>query len=211
MLLKKGSLSSESDYIEQFVTNGWGGIPELHQCARKHAVRFFIWDDDNRCLATIGASSASVIGHLKYSKEHYAVIADPKSDAFASRVSTWRYTRRGGAGNGSESRSPEDGKVGSSSVKLLSREERLKKEREAIRQLQDTRPPLPRKRNDDSQAQPSRSRASPPQRDAPPPPAMEPKKSKKEKKEAKEKSRRDMAKSVVKAKAMPVKRQRWRD
>ena len=68
---------SRQEYLKTYVDEGWGGIPELHQCARRYVARFYIWDYKNRCLACIGTPAAKTIGYLKYVNEHYSVDADP--------------------------------------------------------------------------------------------------------------------------------------
>ena len=204
---------TSADYIAAYVEAGWGGIPELYQCARIYGARFDVWNSKGQHIACVGSRHARVQGHLCYEQSHYAVIKDPQQDVLSSGIPNWRFARRGGGG-GSDSRSPTKGSPTGGPIKLVSRTERIEKEREEELRRTDTRPPLARKRKDPPADPPSRSSLSPPLRDAPEPPP-EPKMQRSEKskqkvkvKDEKKKSRREEAEKAVKveSKAMPYKR-----
>ena len=204
---------TKEGYLAAYVDAGWGGIPELYQCARTYGVCFDIWNGQGQHIACVGSRHARVQGHLCYEQSHYAVIKNPQEEVYSSGIPNWRFARRGGGG-GSDSRSPTTGPSAGVPIKLVSRTERLEKEREEELRRTDTRPPLARKRKDPPVDPPSRSSLSPPLRDAPEPPP-EPKMQRSEKskqkakaKDEKKKSRREEAEKAVKveSKAMPHKR-----
>ena len=130
-------------YIQGFVEQGWGGLPEVHQFCRIYSASVCVWRKDGSLIARLGASEDPLLGHLQFHDKHYCVLKGKDIDEASIYSAGDVWNLRGGGRH--DSRSPKSTRT---PIRLITREERL----EAERQRMDTRPPLARRKRQSQDA-----------------------------------------------------------
>ena len=124
-LAGREGLDPES-YLDQYVRQGWGGLPEIFQYMRKTKIGVRVWLANGTMAANIVDINCTAIIDLLYHAEHYQLLASGKVEKYwlgNAKHMVRPHACRGGGDRRSRlrSRSPR--------IILISREERLAKER----------------------------------------------------------------------------------